>query len=61
MAARPHIRLDWGVRRNECCVCYQSVSAFRGNAETLQLIVFTQVRTQNRCALLLELLWEDCS
>ncbi|QAZ46350.1 hypothetical protein C1M53_28930 [Mesorhizobium sp. Pch-S] len=36
---------------------YWSVCAFRGNAETLQFFVFTHFRTQNRCALLLELLW----
>ncbi|MFE0016796.1 hypothetical protein ACFWXH_18240 [Mesorhizobium sp. NPDC059054] len=34
-----------------------SLERFRFFAEMLQLFVFTQFRTQNRCALLLELLW----
>jgi len=35
---------------------YWSVSSFPRIAEPLYLFVFTQFRTQNRCALLLELL-----
>jgi hypothetical protein len=34
----------------------QSISVFLRIAETLYPFVFTQFRTQNRCALLLELL-----
>jgi hypothetical protein len=37
-------------------ISIQSVSAFPRITETLYLLVSTQFRTQNRCALLLELL-----
>jgi len=34
----------------------QSIAAFHGKAAMLYLLVFTQFRTENRCALFLELL-----